>query len=160
MNLTSARRIAHGCGFSFFLALSLAASGCSDEPGEEPFFDVGEVMESWPEVRNCRLSIDHDLGNVNVFASPGAETAYTGGTYPFPEGTVIVKAEYGDSFCGEVAGYTAMRKLATETAPADGDWAWQRVDARGKVLESGSLPRCVVCHLNCTNGRDFTCTDP
>lgn len=160
MNETSARRIAPWCGFFFFAALSLAASACSDEPGEEPFFDVAEVMESWPEVRNCRFSIEHDGMNIIVFASPGAETAYRDGTYPFPEGTTIVKAEHDDSFCDEVVEFTAIRKLAPGTAPADGDWEWQRVDAGGKVLESGSLQRCVMCHQDCTNGRDFTCTDP
>jgi hypothetical protein len=161
MHVTSARRIAQGCGFFFFLALSLATPACSDDaPGEEPFFDVAEVMESWPEVRNCRFSIEHDGVNIIVFASPGAETAYTEGTYPLPEGTVLVKAEHDDSFCDEVVEFTAMRKLAAGTAPEDGDWEWQRVGANGKVLESGSLPRCVMCHEGCTNGRDFTCTDP
>lgn len=161
MIFTSARRIARGCGFFFLLALSLAAPACSDDaPGEEPFFDIEEVITSWPEVRNCRFSIEHDGMNIIVHASPGAETAYTEGTYPLPEGTILVKAEYGDSFCEELVELTAMRKLAPGTAPADGDWEWQHVDASGKVLGSGSLTRCVMCHQGCTNGRDLTCTDP
>lgn len=161
MIFTAARRIAQGCGFFFFLAISLAAPACSDDaPGEEPFFDVAEVTASWPEVRDCRFSIEHDAVNIIVYASPGAETAYTEGTYPFPEGTVIVKAEHDDTFCDEVVELTAMRKLAAGSAPDDGDWEWQQVDPSGKVLDSGSLPRCVSCHRSCTNGRDFTCTDP
>lgn len=141
--------------------MALASWGC-DDGGETvaPFFDVADVRATWPEVRNCRFSIEHDGVNVIVYAAPEAEAAYTQGTYPFAEGTVIVKAEYDDTDCTELVELTAMRKLAPGTSPEGGDWEWQRVDASGKVLDSGALVRCASCHESCTNDRDMTCTDP
>jgi hypothetical protein len=147
--------------------LPLLVASCSDDGGGQPdgrpppapFFDVATV-KTWPEVRNCRFSIEHDGVQMAVYASPGAETAYTEGTYPFAEGTVIVKAEHDDPDCAEPLGYTAMRKLAAGAAPMNGDWEWQRVDASGEVVESALIPVCVSCHLDCTEGRDYTCTDP
>jgi hypothetical protein len=141
--------------------------GCSDDGGGQPdaagpplpFFDVATV-KTWPEVRNCRFSIEHDGVQIAVYASPAAATAYTEGTYPFAEGTVIVKAEHDDDACAELVGFTAMRKLAPGTAPMNGDWEWQRVDPSGEVVESALIPVCVSCHSDCTNDRDFTCTDP
>jgi hypothetical protein len=148
-----------GLGLSLVASL-LALAGCADDPGEqpEPFFDLATVA-TWPEVRNCRFSIEHDGVQITVHTSPGAEAAYTAGTYPFAEGTVIVKPETDDPDCAVPIEFTAMRKLATGAAPADGDWEWQRVDADGTVLETGSLPRCVSCHRSCAD-RDYACTDP
>lgn len=144
------------------LLSSALLAGCSDDspsgPTEQPFFDVATV-KTWPEVRNCRFSIEHDGVQITVHASPGNETAYTEGNYPLPEGTVIVKADHDDNDCAVPIGFTAMRKLAAGTAPDNGDWEWQRVDADGNVLESDA-PRCISCHRDCTEGRDFTCTDP
>jgi hypothetical protein len=162
MIVTSWQHRARACGLFFFLALLLAAPACSDDggqPQEPPFFDIATV-KSWPEVRNCRFSIEHNGVYIQVFASPGDETAYTSGMYPLPEGTVLVKAEHDDDACTELLQYTAMRKLAAGAATGDGDWEWQSVDGSGRVLESGSLPECVSCHRSCTEGRDFTCTDP
>ncbi|HET6481201.1 MAG TPA: cytochrome P460 family protein [Actinoplanes sp.] len=157
-----------GAPRGFLLALLLvSASGCSDDgnsqvdamPPQQPFFDPATV-KTWPEVRNCRFSIEHDGVQVQVFASPEAATAYTEGTYPLPEGAVIVKVEHDDSNCDEPLAYTAMRKLASGAAPANGDWEWQRVDADGEVQEWILMRDCVSCHSACTEGRDLTCTDP
>lgn len=144
--------------------LLVSASGCSDDDPmppqpQQPFFDLATV-KTWPEVRNCRFSIEHDGVYIAVYASPGAETAYTQGTYPLAEGTVLVKAEHDDAACSELLRYTAMRKLAAGAAPANGDWEWQQVDAEGEVQEWVLVQECVSCHSSCTEGRDSTCTDP
>lgn len=153
---------------TFALALlPLLLWGCSDDGGDQPdaapppapFFDLAEVR-SWPEVRNCRFSIEHDGVQIVIYASPESATAYTEGMYPLPEGAVIVKVETDDDDCAVPIGYTAMRKLATGAAPDNGDWEWQRVDAEGEVVESALVPFCVSCHRSCTNDRDYTCTDP
>lgn len=143
------------------LVLALAAWGCGGDDPEpvDPFFDVAAVRSTWPEVRDCRLSIEHDAVNITVHTDSASETAYVEGVYPFAEGTIIVKAEHDDSACTELLGFTAMRKLAPGAAPEAGDWAWQRTDADGNVLESGSLLRCVGCHQGCAD-RDYACTDP
>lgn len=153
----------------FVLAsLLLSLSGCPDDdkeqvdamPPQQPFFDPATV-KTWPEVRNCRFSIEHNGVQIQVFASPGSEGAYTGGMYPLPEGTVIVKVEHDASDCDvQPLRYTAMRKLAPGAAPASGDWEWQQVDENGEVQEWVIPQECVSCHTSCTNGRDLTCTDP
>jgi Cytochrome P460 len=150
------------------LVLLLAASGCPDEGKErvdagpllQPFFDLATVR-SWPEVRDCRFSIEHDGVQIAVYASPDAEAAYTAGTYPLPQGSVIVKVEHDATDCDvEPLRYTAMRKLAPGAAPANGDWEWQQVNAEGEVEDWVLMQDCVSCHTSCTEGRDFTCTDP
>lgn len=144
--------------------LLVSASGCPDDeptpPAQQPFFDLATV-KTWPEVRNCRFSIEHDGVQIQVFASPESATAYTQGQYPLAEGTVLVKVEHDDSDCTtEPIRYTAMRKLAAGAAPASGDWEWQQVDAEGEVQEWVLTQECVSCHSSCTDGRDHTCTDP
>lgn len=145
-----------------FLALAAWGCGGDDDPGPpvEPFFDVATVKTAWPEVRDCRLSIEHDAVNITVYTDPASESAYVDGVYPFAEGTIIVKAEHDDSACTELLGFTAMRKLAPGAAPEVGDWEWQRMDAEGNVYESGSIMRCAVCHQSCAEQSDYACTNP
>ena len=127
--------------------------------GAERFF-TAEFMKSYVQVRDCRLSIAHDGYFIVVYASPEAANAYKNGIYPFAPGTVIVKALYEDVECTKLAGYASMRKGEAGTAPASGDWEWQTVGGNGGVQASGQLQRCIGCHTACTEGRDFTCTDP
>lgn len=160
LSLLRLRRARVHCARRLVLLVFLVlATACGGGEELEPFFDVAAVQGTWPEVRDCRFSIEHDAVNIIVYAAPEAEAAYTEGSYPFAEGTVIVKAEHDDSACTELIEYTAMRKLAPGASPEAGDWEWQRVDASGEVIESGALLRCAGCHQSCTD-RDFACTDP
>ena len=150
------------------LAICVAAalvSGCGDDsagpqpPMPDPFFPAN-YLETYPLVRRCRLSIDHDSWHIRVYVNPEAFTAYTDSIYPFAESTVLVKPLYSDTTCTQVVEYAVMRKGPPGTAPASADWEWQRVGADRKVLESGQIQRCITCHRSCTNGRDYACTDP
>lgn len=149
------------CGLAAVSALALLGA-CDSDPSPapvEPFVDMATVKSAFTEVRDCRLSIEHAAVQIQVFAAPGAAEAYTEGTYPFAPGTVIVKVEHDDLNCTELLGYTAMRRLEDGASPEGKDWEWQRLDAAGKVLESGAPSACVSCHTSCTNGRDMTCTN-
>ena len=137
---------------------------CGDKSTEsssagEPFFPR-DFSATYIQVRDCRFSIAHDGHNILVYASPGQADAYLNGVYPFAPGTVFVKVLHNDPSCEDLAGYVAMRKGEAGTAPDSDDWEWQEVDASRKVLGSGPLPSCIGCHKGCTEGRDFTCTDP
>lgn len=111
-------------------------------------------------MRNARFSIAHDGNFITVYASPSASNAYLNGQYPFAQGSVFVKVLHSDPEATRVTGYVAMRKAASGTAPDSGNWEWQEADAAGNVLESGQIRNCIGCHTGCTEGRDFTCTDP
>ncbi len=139
------------------------ASGmaCSDRAtdagGEEPFFPP-RYADLYIQVRDCRFSSAHDGHNILVYASPEQTAAYVEGIYPLNRGTVLVKVLHSDPGCRTQVGFAAMRKGEAGTAGAD--WEWQKLNANRKVLESGRLPSCIGCHTGCTEGRDFTCTDP
>lgn len=148
--------------FSVLVTACLLACGSDTTqppPGPQPFFPA-DYASSYVLVRDCRFSLEHDSHEIVVHADPVSAPAYTNGTYPFAAGTVLVKTLYDDPACSQLAGYVAMRKGPPGTAPASGDWEWQRLDAGRRVLETGQIASCISCHSGCTQGRDFACTDP
>jgi hypothetical protein len=144
---------------------ALASAGCGPEPeaGPEPVFPANAEAE-WTELRDCRHSHEHELRFIRVFASPDAEDPYLALSpdVPYPVGARLVKLEYDDFECTNLLGYTALEKLPRGTAPAAGDWLWQRVGPDRKVLEEGAMPRCINCHQeHCEPplGYDLTCAE-
>lgn len=135
--------------------------------GAEPFFPE-DYESSYTEVRDCRGSGDHDLNNIRVFADATALAPYQNHMDPFPEGAVLIKAEYdfGDIACeGDPIQWTAMRRLVEGSSPETLDWSWQQVDFDRTVIEEDSAS-CISCHTAC--GVDpppdylyeSTCTQP
>jgi hypothetical protein len=151
----------------------LACAGCAsdDAPGSDP--DAGaplvplypEDFESqYLEMRDCRLSHEHELRFIRVLVSPGAEAPYAALSpdAPYPVGAILVKPEYDEPDCTAPLSYTAMEKLAPGARPEGGDWRWQRVDLDRKVVEDGAPERCVTCHTrHCAPpyGYDLTCAE-
>jgi hypothetical protein len=150
------------------LALATSAAllaACSDpeSPDPAPSFPA-DYASSYVEVRGCRKSADHELEFVRVLADASAAEPYVERAGDFPEGAVVLKEQYdvGDETCsGRISQWTAMRKKPTATEHLG--WAWQRVDAERRVLETNELG-CAACHQGCTGaasaGYDFTCADP
>lgn len=135
---------------------AIGSGGCDPV---EPFW-AEDFERAMPEVRDCRLSpAEHDGFYIRVFANPEARTAYVDGVYPFAEGTLLVKGEYEDDACTTLARVSSMRKLAAGADPDLGDWAWQRTDTRGRVLDDTAVRSCAGCHAAC-DARDRACTDP
>jgi hypothetical protein len=113
------------------------------------------------QVRDCRASVDHNLGRIVIKVESGLEERYERGPFPMPAGTVIVKEEFADPGCTETVGWTLMRKEAAGYDPRFGDWRWQRLDAARKVLEDGKVARCASCHAaTACQARDFACAEP
>jgi hypothetical protein len=142
----------------------LLGAGCDPEPaGSEPVFP--EQPETvWNELRDCRHSHEHELRFIRVFASPDAEEPYLALSpeVPYPVGARLVKLEYDDFECTKLLGYTALEKLPLGTSTAAGDWLWQRVSPKRKVLEEGAMPRCINCHQEHCHppyGYDLTCAE-
>lgn len=151
-----------GGALALAAGLALVVSGCEadDGGGGAAALVTPEEALSWPEVRHCRMSIEHDAQHITVTANPSSAQAYTDGVYPFEPGTVIVKPLFDDAGCSELSGFAVMRRLDDGASPEGKDWEWQSLDADGNVLESGALAKCVSCHAACTEGRDMACTDP
>ncbi|MBX7080130.1 MAG: cytochrome P460 family protein [Nannocystaceae bacterium] len=139
-------------------AAAMPASCESDEPQTEASLLPADHA-SFPEVRGCRFSVDHDAIYVRVFTNPQAQAAYTDGVYPFAPGTVLLKHYYRDAGCTDLQGYGLMQRLDDGEAPEQLDWHWQELDADGKV-QAIEVAACVSCHDSCTAGRDGACTDP
>jgi hypothetical protein len=112
-------------------------------------------------VRDCRPSVEHDLNQIRVLASPAAERPYLDQT-PFPVGAVLLKAEFADPECAtDFVRFSAMRKEAAGFSPAAGDWYWQRILADGTVTNDGRDSTCINCHTRCDpSWFDTTCTVP
>jgi hypothetical protein len=153
----------------FFALLAISCGGDDDTtspPPEDPLFPA-DYLTTYTEVRNLRLSNNHDGSNpdvesIRVHASPEGASAYTNGIYPLPEGTVLVKTQYADAFGSVITGYTVMKKGPAGTAPASRDWIWQEIDRDRVVIQNaGQIQTCIECHdtnTDCTE--EFTCTLP
>jgi hypothetical protein len=145
--------------------ISCGGDDTTSPPPEEPAFPA-DYLQTYTEVRNLRSSNNHDGSNINtasitVHCSPGAADEYVNGTYPLPEGCVLVKTQYGDPSGTFVTGYAVMVKGAPGSAPALGDWHWQEVDANRSVVQSVDMQNCFDCHsTNSDCSEDFTCTLP
>lgn len=144
---------------AFLLLLGL---GCDDAPAEGPApVFVDDWATAWPQVRDCRLSIEHELAYIRVHADPATAEHYQRCVTPdlpcdapFAEGAVIVKPQYRDPACTQLIEITAARRLA------DG-WRWQVVEADGAVRSDGDLQTCVRCHSACDPAFDLMCVmDP
>lgn len=134
-------------------------AGVDAGPVADPFF-VEDVEGTYTEVRDCRSSIEHELVFVRVFADELAHEPYMTHDGGFPEGAIVVKVEYSDDGCTDVAGYTAMKRLADGADPEALDWHWQEANENQKVFADGALLRCVGCHERCEGGYEATCTEP
>ena len=142
-------------------ALTTVLAGCGS-----PALFPEDYRETYTEVRDCRISGDHDLNRVRVFADPVALEAYRDrGVERIPAGGILLKEEYdfGDSDCsGPILGWTVMQRLEDGEAPADLDWSWQRTD-RDRIDTGADISRCVSCHEGCgvaPDGFDGTCAIP
>lgn len=151
----------------------LASVGCNSDDTSGPDPDAGpplvpvfpEDFEArYTEMRDCRLSHEHELRFIRVLVSPSAEAPYAALSpdMPYPVGAILVKPEYDEPDCTVPLSYTAIAKLEPGANPDGGDWRWQRVDLDHQVVEDGAPERCVTCHTqHCAPpyGYDLTCAE-
>lgn len=140
------------------LAVSAVACAEHDDLVDTPIVAL-DYRDSFVEVRACRSSTEHGLVHVVVRANLEAAAAYEAGASPLPRGSVIVKEEYADSSCLQPNSWTIMKKEREGYFPGGGDWRWQKLDHRRRVLQDGRAERCVKCHAAC-QARDFVCAEP
>jgi hypothetical protein len=148
-------------------AVNAALSGCPPAPtptvtiGQptptptlaiDPIFPA-DYRDTYIEVRNCRLGIEHGGVMIRVVANSIAAQPYQKLQNPLPVGSIVVKEEYDFSAtdCSDpskIVSWSAMRKETPGFDPADGDWHWQRVSAPSRGILCAAKDDC----------RGFTCT--
>jgi hypothetical protein len=153
-------------------AVNVALTGCPVETptpvptatptsnGIEPIFPA-DYRDSFIEVRDCRLSIEHGGVNIRVLANAVAAEPYLRNANPLPVGSIVVKEEYDGAGCNDrdLTRWRAMRKEEPGFDPADGDWHWQWVDAPARTVRFDDKTTCIGCHVQpgCLV-RDHMCT--
>lgn len=146
-----------------------ALGACSsDEPapaaGTEALFPA-DYAQSYTEVRDCRLSVEHDLTRIRVLASPSALATYQSRTGEFVEGALLLKEEYEyaqEDCSGPIQGWTLMQKLAAGSSPETLDYTWQKVNAQREIVSEDEA-RCISCHTGCGSTKEGylnTCAIP
>jgi hypothetical protein len=142
------------------LAMCVLALGCfQDSSAARSKLLPFDYQTSFLSVRSCRLNVAHDNAYQAVFANSVGAEAYTIGSYPLPEGSVIVAEQHKDPSCNSLTGYDLMAKESAGYDATAGDWHWQKLDSNQRVLDDGRLKTCSSCHANppCS---DFLCSAP
>lgn len=153
------------CNQLLFVTLLVGACGNDGELGE-PSLLPDNYKTTFTEVRDCRLSIDHDLNYIRILAAPDALAVYNDRQGEFPTGAVIVKELFGedDDICaGPPTEFAVMAKLAVSEEPGDLGWRWQKVDKNNRLDPDADIERCTSCHADCgvaPDGYDGTCALP
>jgi hypothetical protein len=141
--------------------LPLLLGGCFQDstPKHSDYLPL-DYQSKFRLVRACRQISGHESNYEQVLASPAsAADAYSLGTYPLPEGSVIVAEQHGDPSCGSLNGYYLMAKEKAGYDPAGSNWHWQKLDINQRIEEDGKLGTCSSCHAKCASN-DGLCAPP
>jgi len=168
-------KLRHAVALPLIAASILAAgAGCGDDGGDDDGTDVdagpvettlfpADYADTFVEVRDCRMSIEH-VRHVRILADPAALEPYRDREATFPEGAVVLKEEYeyGTDCDGELLGWTVMVRLTEGTGDDQLGWLWEETDAERNVLETDGQ-QCIDCHNICGDapeGYEGTCAVP
>jgi hypothetical protein len=149
------------------LATLAGTTGCGGESSAEPVFPA-DWETALVEVRDCRLSAEHDLEYVRLFISPAWAEHFDrcvvpGGDCdePFGEGALLVKPQYADPECSELVRLSVSLREEPASAPGPDGWRWQEATADGTVILDGAPEGCTRCHEACDDNYDLRCAmDP
>lgn len=134
--------------------LPAAMPGCATEWDGAVVFPA-DYASTYEKVHACKPSQHPAAKYVVTWLSPEGKAAMdklvalpagSTETVDWPEGTVLIKAQYDDSKCAELKNFTAMKKLPAGAAASAGDWKWQHVDADGACLNCDNGTACSGCH--------------
>jgi hypothetical protein len=165
-------------------AVNAALTGCPATPTPSqssstptvtptPTLDIAPIFpanyrDSFIEVRDCRLGIEHGGVMIRVLANSIAAEPYRKLQNPLPVGSIVVKEEYDIhaadcSDAAKIATWSAMAKQSQGFDPDDGDWKWQRVLAPSRHVSCNDklCPGfvCITCHkVQECKVRDYMCT--
>ena len=145
-------------------AAALSLSSCSGSWDEEAAAPEN-FRATYQKLHDCRASAHPAAAYVITWLSPDGAAAWDkikagmGADAVFPEGAVALKAQYEDSSCSTLSGYTLMEKLAEGADAPNGDWRWQFLDEDGACNDCALGSSCSSCHTLPTCVGHF-CTQP
>jgi hypothetical protein len=143
---------------AFLLLSLLLMDGCfKQDKGRTSEILPPDYQTSFSTARGCRPIQGHQGSSIAVMTNAAAAAAYSSGSYPLPQGSVIAAVESDRSDCSNVTGFTVMFKEAAGYNPVAGDWHWQRLDDQHDVLDDGRVQSCIGCHASCSS-YDYTCS--
>lgn len=148
------------------LAVLWPALLACDDGGGEAEADAAvpsDFRATWPRLRACRQSIEHELEYVELYVSPAHADTYArcvapelGCAEPLPVGTVVAKAQYIDAECRDLVRLTVSARRSAEAE----DWTWLETDPDGRPRATDAAS-CVACHRGCDPVFDLRCVmDP
>jgi len=140
------------------------SGGRDASPPAEKVVFPRDFEQRYVEMRDCRLSHEHELRYIRVLVDERAREPYAALSEdaPYPVGATLVKPEYDDEDCSVVLGYTALQKLEPGASPDTGDWLWQKLTPEHELLHDEVPERCIGCHeQHCAPpyGYDLTCAE-
>jgi len=139
------------------LLLLLVLGGCFQQSGNNTSQLLpAEYQATYQVVRTCQLNVGHGSSHMVVYANADADSAYSAGSYPLPQGSMIVAVESDQADCSSLTGYSLMFKEPLGYNAVAGDWHWQKLDAQRDVLQDGRVQECITCHASCSE-YDYTC---
>lgn len=143
-------------------ALPLALTGCAEdgdgsEAGDDgqarELYDqtiAGDAYKSWSLFPGASPSLyksgQHNGDFVRSYMNDVAVAALAGFDGSFPDGTILVKEQYGDAEGKVLNGHTVMLKIDGYD-PAHGDWYWVAYNGKGETTQfAGKASYCFNCH--------------
>ncbi|MEZ4459644.1 MAG: hypothetical protein R3E66_07905 [bacterium] len=142
------------------LCIGAMVIGCGDDEASFAYNPNSVYPENWEQIyqlkKDCAQSPTHGSNYVKVWASPEASPAFDDRAMTMPVSAVLLKSQYKDSKCTELAGFTAARADAVATDGAV-TWFWQRTEVDGTIGAEGQGNFCNTCHVDCANG---ICSEP
>jgi hypothetical protein len=135
------------------LAFAVAACGYTHDP-KTVFPQTWKA--SFVKIHSCQKSEDHTGPYNEVWISKAGLAAFKA-SKAIPQGTIFLKPQFKDAACTDFSVWTAMRKEAKGSFPTGGDYRYQTISVRGKLVQNGAPKFCTDCHENCD---DYLCTDP
>ena len=132
-----------------FSILAFGIAGCEVDLDPNAFFPQ-DYETSFTKLGGCRESARHSDPRYFLYITATSAEAFKAGM-PLPEGTVLLKEQYGDNNCEDFSRWTVMKKREAGFDADNFDWEWQNVDGEGEIAETGKIGYCANCHKPCPN---------
>ena len=139
---------------TYLAAIAIVAAtvmGCGEVEIDPNAYFPQDYKTSFAQLGACRKSGTHSNPHFLLHITSSSQEAFNAGM-PLPEGTVVVKSQYNDDACTDLATWTAMKKREAGFDAANNDWEWQNVNGDGEIVEQGKVGYCASCHAGCPGG--------
>ena len=146
-------------GVAVFLLLAACGTMGATKWGDSAYVTMSDDFsgyESWTKVNHETITGDTtgNLGPAHEGAQgfrevyvnkTGKKVATSAAGYPYPEGTIIVKANSKEKM-GAIAALTVMVKRGPTYDPANGNWEYIMTSPAFEVAAQGKVDMCIGCH--------------